>query len=280
MADFFEELADPKTDKGQTIKSNEITGERFPFHSLPKEFQDLHNVYYILEKQSSLDSNAISRAILNGHMWKAIGDGTAYGMIAIIATVGNIIKWKLSGFGIGLLFTVLFFIPMSFYIAYHSIFYAMIRAQIVGAVTRNLANVTANTYYVTFMAIFFAILVVFVFSALFARDFLMLMFWGIAQMNPVEGDLIGTNIQNALIWLHNIGVELFFNKGPFYDNIFFITFLNTFLFGSIVYLLDRKYYNKHKSETDSEVVKLKNSQGYPIETAQRLIKEWRKRNGM
>lgn len=280
MASFLEDALDSQSNKGQTIKSNEITGERFPFHSFPKEFQDMHNVYYIMEKQAKADKNSISKAVLNGHMWKAIGDGSNYGILAVIITIGNIIKWKLSGLLVGLTVTILFYLPVVFYIAYHSIFYAMIRAQIVGPVTESLARVTAYTYNFTSMSIFGSLMVIFVFCILFARDFLMLMFWGIFQIKPEPNDLIMNSIQNGLLWIHNIAVDLFFNNGAFYDNIFFITMVNICIIVGISYWFDNKYYKNHNADILLEVENLKNAQRYPIETAQQLISKWRKRNGM
>ena len=80
MADIFEDAE--REQRSQKIKSNEITGERYAFHSLPKELQDMSNVYYIQEKegQGSIDKNAISKANLNGYMWMCIADGTSYGL--------------------------------------------------------------------------------------------------------------------------------------------------------------------------------------------------------
>ena len=87
MADIFDDMSFDG-DKGQKVKSNEITGDRFQFHSLPKEFQDWHNNYFLLEKESmgTVDKNVVSKAILNGYMWKTIADGSAYGIAAVFTS--------------------------------------------------------------------------------------------------------------------------------------------------------------------------------------------------
>lgn len=281
MSDIFDDMT-MESDKGQKVKSNEITGDRFQFHSLPKEFQDWHNVYYILEKEGGLDKNIVSKAILNGYMWKTIGDGSAYGIGAAIATISAVVKWKLTPGIAGFLFTAVFYFPFMFFIAYHFIFYAMIRAQVVGTVTKESANATTYTFYATFFGVYLSLMAAFVFIIAIARDILILIFTLIHKIHGNNGnpDSYMASVENGLIWTHNKIVDLFITSGPLMDNIYFLSFLAVLSSILMIYWFENKYYKQHVGDIEKEVQKAKNSQGYPIESAQRLITDWRSRNGM
>jgi len=284
MADMFDDMV-MDNDKGQQVKSNEITGERFQFHSLPKEFQDWHNNYYILEKQGEIDKNSVSKAILNGYMWKTVADGTAYGMATSIATMGAIIKWKLTGGVLGFLFSAIFYYPFLLFVAYHFIFYAMIRAQVIGPVTQGSANVTTYTFYTTFFGIFLSLMAVFIFLIALAKDIIIFLFMIITELHnkSSEGQLnaIQQHTEDFLIWLHNFIVEVFITTPTnFTESIYFMTFIFVISTLVIIYFFEVKNYKMRQVDIQNELEKHKLSQGYPIEAAQKIMTEWRKENGM
>lgn len=281
MADIFDDMT-MDSDKAQKVKSNEISGDRFQFHSLPKEFQDWHNVYYMLEKdgQGALDKNAVSKAILNGYMWKTIGDGSAYGIAAAITSISAAIKWKMTYGILGFVFAFIFFLPIMIFISYHFIFYAIIRAQVVGPVTKQAANATTYTFYATFFGVYLSLMAAFVFLIAIAKDLLVLLFMIIHDMSKKNPTGYMADVENGMIWLHNKVVDLFITSGPLFDNIYFLTFIIVIFSIVLFYWFELKHYNPNKIDITNEMLKTKNKQAYPIETAQRIMSEWRKRNGM
>lgn len=278
MADIIDDMFD-SGDKGQTVKSNEITGERFPFHSLPKEFQDWHNVYYILEKQSPLDKNSVSKAIYNGYMWKTIMDGTLYATLMVITIIGFAIKVKIEFNILWLLVSLLISAISLSWIAYHFIFYAMIRSQVVGDVTRSSAKYTTFTFYNTFFGITVAMVVMFLFCIYFLQSILPLFFELVANVYYKYPETYGImqNVKDALIFIHNILSDMISTNGSLFNNIYFITIVATIVSFFVIFIVERKVYTKRKKEIDFEVEKTKQEQGYAIETAQRIMKQFRSR---
>ena len=278
MADFFDDV-DRQQDKTQKIKSNEITGDRYFFHSLPKEFQDMGNVYYVQEKaaQGTIDKNAISKANFNGYMWLAIGDGTAYGIYVTIAAIFAVIKWKLSEGFLGFVISGIIYIPILFFIGYHLIYYAIIRSQIIGPITQAIANFTSYTFYITFVGVFLSLMVVFVFLISFMEDLVLLLFELTAQMSATV--LEGTwqaKFLNVLIWLHNKLVEIFINSNNgLFGNIYVITAVT--VVGSLLFLywFEYSHYKPNHDDIQEQYALTGLSQGYPIELAQRITKKWR-----
>jgi hypothetical protein len=285
MADMFDDMH-MDNDKGQQVKSNEITGERFQFHSLPKEFQDWHNNYYILEKQGEIDKNSVSKAILNGYMWQTITDGTNYGIATAIATIAAIIKWKLTGGVLGFLFSAIFFYPFLLFVAYHFIFYAMIRAQVIGPVTKGSANVTTYTFYTTFFGLYLSIIAVFIFMIALAKDIVLFLFMLIVElhMKTINGqqlNAIQQYFEDFFIWLHNFIIEVFIiQPDNFFESIYFMTILMTLSSIGIFFFFEKQNFKKREKDIQEELAKHKLAQGYPIETAQKIMTEWREQNGM
>lgn len=278
MSDIMDDMFD-NNDKGQTVKSNEITGDRFPFHSLPKEFQDWHNVYYVLEKQSPLDRNSVSKAIYNGYMWKTIMDASLYGMLMVTTILGFSIKFKVE-FNILWFLISLFFAAISLsWIAYHFIFYAMIRSQVVGEVTEQSAKYTTYTFYTTFFGIATTLVIMFLFSIYFLQSLLPLFFELIANIYYKHPESYGfmQNIKEVLIFIHNLLAKLISSSGSYFDNIYFITIMAMLTSYLVIYIVETTIYKKRKLEIDFEVEKTKQAQGYAVETSQRVMKQWRKK---
>lgn len=284
MADMFQDMAVDQEKKGQTVKSNEITGERFQFHSLPKEYQDWHNNYYIIEKQGPIDNNAVSKAILNGYSWKTIADGSFYGILATVSTIAAIIKWKISGGFLGVLITIAFFLPVMFYVAFHFPYYAMIRAQIIGPVTAKSAQASTFTFYITFFGVYLSLIVVFIFFVVIAQDLLLLLFLIIKSLDA--GIVAGTAnsivvwTYNALIWFHNFVVEFISGNGSILESIYTVTFVFVGFSLILIYYIEKKYYEAHVIDIKRDVKKTRDGQLYPIESAQAAMKIWRKENGV
>ena len=279
MADIFEDAE--REQRSQKIKSNEITGERYAFHSLPKELQDMSNVYYIQEKegQGSIDKNAISKANLNGYMWMCIADGTSYGLYATIVAVSGIIKWKLSGGFLGFLLSAIIYIPILFFIAYHFIYYAIIRSQVVGPITQSVANFTSYTFYMTFFSVFLAMMTVFVFVASMIKDILLLLFQTIASLSStVLPGSYQSKFVDMLIWLHNKLAEIFISSDYTWNNIYFLTFITVAFSCWFIYMFESKAYKPNKIDIEQEYTNTGLRLGYPIEAAQKLFKGWREKN--
>lgn len=283
MADMFDDMAVDK-DHGQQVKSNEITGERFQFHSLPKEYQDWHNNYYLIEKQGPIDNNAVSKAILNGYGWKTVGDAGFYGMLATVSTVSAILKWKLAGGVFGFFISALFFLPVMIYVAFHFAYYAMIRAQIIGPVTRNSANATTFTFYITFFGSYLSLMAMFIFFIFIAEDVLILLFMLIKSMDisiaSGGANIIVTWTYNFLIWFHNFVVEIISGDGSLFQSIYVLTFLLTGFSIAMIYFIEKKYFEAHSLDIQNDVKKTRNGQLYPIESAQEAMKAWRLKHGV
>lgn len=283
MADMFDEMVIDK-EPGQTVKSNEITGKRFLYHSLPKEYQDWHNNYYIIEKQGPIDNNAVSKAILNGYKWETIKDASFYATLATVTTISAVLKMKIATGLLGFFISAIFFFPVMIYIAFHFAFYAMIRAQVIGPVTRDSAKATTFMFYSTFFGIYISLIVVFVFLMMIAEDLLVLLFMFIKSMDDmiVQGDAstIVVWTYNFLIWFHNFIVEVIDGNGSIYSSIYFTTFVTTSLALYMFYYIENKYYETHSVDIQNDVKRTKDGQKYPIEAAQHKMKEWRAENGV
>lgn len=278
MSDTMDDIFSDK-DKGQTVKSNEITGDRFPFHSLPKEFQDWHNVYYILEKQSPLDKNAVSRAIYNGYMWKTILDASLYAILMTTTILGFAVKFKIE-FNL-IWFLISFFIASATlsWIAYHFIFYAMIRSQIVGEVTALSAKYTTFTFYSSFFGITTSLIIMFLYAVYFFQASLSSYFELVANIyyKYPENYGIMQNVKEILIFIHNLLARLISSEGNIFDNLYLITIMAMLTSYGVIYIVETATYRKRKKEIDFEVEKTKQAQGYAVETSQRIMEQWRKK---
>ena len=276
MADVMDDIFSGE-DKGQTVKSNEITGDRFPFHSLPKEFQDWHNVYYILEKQSPLDRNAVSKAIYNGYMWKTIMDGSAYGIAMVTTIIAFSIKVKIEFTLLWFLISLLISAISLSWIAYHFIFYAMIRSQVVGEVTKQSAGCTTYTFYNTFFGVTTSVIIAFIFGVYIFHSMLPLFYELIVNLYYKYPETIGfmQNVKEVLVFIHNVISRMISTDGNIFNNIYVIIIAATAFSYGVIFLTERFVYTRRKEEIEFEVEKTKQEQGYAIETAQRLMKKWR-----
>jgi len=282
MGDIFDDMQ-YDSDQGQKVKSNEITGDRFQFHSLPKEFQDWHNNYYIIEKNGNIDINSISKAILNGYMWESISDGTLYGISMFFIIISAALKLALTFSIPSIIITMLLFVPVLIYVAYHFKFYANIRAQIIGPVTQASANVTAYTFYSTFGAVLFSLILAALFILFFAQDILQELFKFIVQFNLEHGNDMGkvdSTIFDSLVWLHNIIVDLIYNEGPWFGNPYFLIVLFGLMSGITIFFFEIKEYKSHRDVILNSIEEFENESGYQIETSKKIMDKWREEHGI
>lgn len=285
MSDTLADLLEGKKD-GQSMKATEITGDRFLFHSLPKEFQDWHTTYFILEQRGELDGNTVSKAVFNGYMWKTFADASLFGFVTGMAIIFAILKMKSSpnllGFGI----SMILYLPWLLYTIYHFTFYAYIRAQVVGPLTYNGYKNISLVFYQTFTAIVIALVLAGMVSISFLDSINDLIGALINTGNGSGVDIFGYNLQikGWLLSTHGTITELL--KGP--DNFSGMVFFNEWIMGVMflfltfgtIFVYERDVYAKHKVKMDLEVKKAKASSGYPIESALETLWEWRKKYGV
>jgi hypothetical protein len=269
-------------DDGQKIKTNEITGKRYQFHSLPKEFQDWHNLYYILEKQGEVDRNIVAEANLNAYFWMSLFDATKYALFLSGFAIFAILKWVVTNSILGLIFALLTFTPILIFVGYHFIFYMLIKAQVVGPVTKKLAKNTADTFLNVFFAVYFSILIGFVFVFYFLDSLMPLFFHFIANLykyvyihdyfNSIQGIIL-----KYLIEFHN-GLVYLINTKNLLKNIYLYSLIIFLISILIIGYIAAKAYYKHRKNILMEVKREQLKQGYPIEIAQSIITEWRKKH--
>lgn len=286
MADMFDEIMEGKSKDGQSMKATEITGERFLFHSLPKEFQDWHTTYFILEQRGDLDSNIVSKAVLNGYMWKTFADASLYGFVTGLALIAAIVKLKFSPTIWGFLISLLIYLPWLIYTIYHFSFYAYIRAQVVGPVTESGMKNTSLTFYSTFSAIVASMLLAGVVSISFLDSIHELIG---ALIHASKGDGINIfgyvfHIKGSLAAMHGTITELLTPRDTILGYLLGNEWIVGIMFGgltfSTIYFFEKDRFEKHKVKMDLEVRKTKASSGYPIESALECLWEWRKKHGI
>jgi len=278
----MEILDDLDRDGGQNIRQDEINGKQHKFHSFPKEFQAWHNTQYMLEKKATIDESTISESALNGMMWQAIGDGVKFGLTSFIAIAFAIIKLKISPNSAGLVVALLVFIPWLSYSIYHFVFYAKIRAQVVGPLSGNGFKYTAKTFYETYFGIIVSLSIALIFVFGILGDIVLLLRDTIVGLSP-KGILDGY-LKVVLTGLHNFFVDLLTPPEDLYGSILFNTYFSTFFFlgflVGVTYLFETMTFNKRRVIVDKEIVQERNLTGYPIDNALEKLHEWRSTHGV
>ena len=280
MADsILDDLLSLDNNRSQAIKTNEITGNRFIFHSLPKEFQDWNNIYYVVEKESNIDKRSVSDANLNGYMWKAIFDGAEYGIALFFGVMWAAVKIKLTyGSTLSALFSLAVFFIITVYVAYHGVFYSLIKAQIVGPVTKRNALYTVKHYTSSFWGVFSSLLVAFAFTLYTLYTLLPLFAYFIYQYDQEYNngdDSLFLWFEKFLIVLHNGIVKLGVSGEGLLNNVYILLAVLGILASLIVYYTSYVFYRKFRKEVEAEVVKANRKFYYPIQVAQRVMKEWK-----
>jgi len=261
----------------QSIRQDEINGKQHQFHSLPKEFQTWHNTQYMLEKKVFIDESTVPESLLNGYMWKAIGDGSNFGITTFFAIAFSIIKLKLAPNLWGLFITLIIFMPWLAYVVYHIIFYAKIRAQVVGPVTLNGYKYTSKIYYETFYSIVVSMCIALLFIFSILDDIVVVLRDMIVSLNP-EGIYEGY-LKSFLIWIYNFFIDLLSEPKDMFGKVLFNTYFSTFLFLGLTlfipYMFEKQIWRERRKIVDQEILNEKNMTGYPIENAIRKLGEWR-----
>ena len=278
----MEFLDDINQQDGQSIRQDEINGKQHTFHSFPKEFQTWHNTQYMLEKKVPIDESTVPESALNGMMWQAIEDASKFGITTFIAIAFSVIKLKLAPNLFGLLITLLIFFPWLIYSVYHLVFYAKIRAQVVGPVTTNGYSYTSKIYYETYFSIIVSLSIAMLFIFGILDDIALLLRDSILSLNP-EG-LFDGYLKTILTSIYNFTVDLLSSPDDTLGMLLFNEYFSISIFLGMTiglsYIFELKTFEKRKKTVEREIVNEKNLSGYPIENALRKLHEWREDNGV
>jgi cbb3-type cytochrome oxidase subunit 3 len=262
--------------KSAKVRQEEITGDQHIFHSLPKELQVVHNGHYMMEKKTHIDLSTVPLATLNAYMWKVIWDATKYGIPSAILIIGSIVKLKLSPNGWGLFLSLAFIIPWALWIGYHFMFYAIIKAQVVGEATKRMAQYTADVFYSTYLSIVFSLVVAFVYIMWILEDIIMWIREKIIHLES-SGGFMSDKIVLYLKKLHNVLVDLIVPPEGTFNSFLFNTYTSTILltiiFFGIVFLLERFFYKNRKQEVEEEMRLEELDKGYAFEKAMKVLEE-------
>jgi hypothetical protein len=277
---FFDDMEK----KGTQARPSEITGKQHGFHSYPKEFQAWHNTQYVLEKKVTMDRSTIPTGLLNSYMWKVVGDGSGFGFLTALNIVVAVIILKYNPTIIGFLLASLVFMPWLLYTAYHFVFYAKIRAQIVGPVTEECARYIVNMFYESFGAVTVALIIAFVFMFSFLESIgeLTSTIYHVSEGHVLIAKAVTEPIRHSLALITNFIADM--TEGPDYllGQILFNTYFSTALFTGItaytVVMFEKREYAKRRAEVDAEIMHETFNSGYPIEKALFVLHKWRKEN--
>lgn len=279
--DFLESMSE--ANKNQSIRQDEISGKQHSFHSLPKEFQAWHNTQYMMEKKIDIDESTVPESLLNGYMWKTISDASKYGIWTFIFIAAFVIKLKFNPTIFGLFTTLLFYAPILGYIVYHFVFYAKIRAQVVGVVTANCAKYTVFTFYHTYAAIVVSLLIAFLFTFSILEDIATL-FYNLAASLPSESKGVDSYLRSAFVWIYNFFVDILTGPedivGKLLFNTYFATLLLATITGVAIFFFEEEVYKERRKLVEEELASEELAKGYPADAAMKRIKTWRDENGV
>jgi len=283
MSDFLEDMTEDNSKENVQMKTGEITGDQHLFHSLPKEFQQWHTNNYLIEKEGEVDQNLITKSLLNAYSWKIIMNATAYGMYSFMLVVMAIVSEKFFESAILSFFHFFFFTGTAIYIAYQFYFFGIIRAQVIGPLTEKSMAVTSWLYYQTFLATFLSLMIMLVFIFLFSEAILELIFTLLVTVKYSSAghmDMITSFFFNFGVGFHNVIAKIVFSSGPFFYNIYFLSFLLPSVILGMSFFVERSGYNKQRRDIIDSMSDYNLNSGFPIEKSQKVITTWRAQNGM
>jgi len=272
--DFLESV----DNKATSVRQEDITGDQHTFHSLPKEFQAWHNTQYMVEKKIDIDESTVPDSLLNAYMWKTIYDASKFAIPTVIGIIFGVIKLKLSPNIWGLIVGLFFYIPWLLYLAYHFIFYAKIKAQVVGPVTEKCAKYTADMFYSTFFSILGSLVIAFVIT-------MSILMHNLILAMDSKTDSISQSIRHYMIKVYNTMVDLMTPpEGDLFAQLLFNTYFSTALYTILtvatILLFERQVFHERKKSVEEEIEKEELGRGYPIDSALLLINKWRQENGV
>jgi len=261
-------------DKGQSIKSDEINGLQHFFHSYPKELQGWHNTQFMLEKKAPVDESSIPDSLLNGYMWQIIGDGTSFAILSSISLVIAILNLKFNPSFVGLFLSLLIIAPWTIYTMYHVIFYAKIRGQVVGPVTKKGYEHTSLVFYQTYGSVFFSMAIMFLYFMWILEDIINFIHPYVVNSSPDSA------IGELLLVIYNFLVEVVTPPESLFWLVLSNTLVSTLLFFFITSLavvwFEIKNFDIRVESVNKELAIEANISGYPIDNAIRKITAWRK----
>ena len=271
--------------KKQDIRQDEITGKKYLFHSLPKEFYNWFNNYYMLEKKMRIDIASIPSAQLNGYMWLTIFDGTKYALMLFFSLVATFIKLEITPNLISLLIAVIFYSTVLIFVVWHLEYYAKMRAKQVGPVTEQVVKMTTKVYYSTFFSVFLSMVFAFAIFVSMLTSILDLLQQIIYHFQLTDNYLIKTYVLPALVAIYNFFVDIVNTGGEnnfvsFLTNPYIFLFLMSLYTVVMSYFFEKDVYEKEEALKEKEIEYESVGQGYPIEYALKKIHEWREKNGM
>jgi len=283
MSDFIEDISEDHSKENVQMKTGEITGDQHLFHSLPKEFQQWHATNYLIEKEGQVDTNLVTKSLLNAYSWKTLLNASGYAISTFILIVATLCSEKFfESVPITILHSFLF-LSLAIYIAYQFYFFGIIRAQIIGPLTEKTANVTSFLYYQTYFATFLSLIIMLLFIFLFGEDILELIFTILATVKYSSGghmDMVTSFFFNFGVQFHNLFAKILYNESSYFYNIYFLTILYTVIIVILIYIIEKMGYNNQRHEIIESMSDFKLNSGYPIEKSQMVIKTWREKHGM
>lgn len=280
----LDELLNSK-EKSANVRPDEITGHQHAFHSLPKEFQAWHNTQYITEKKTTIDESTVPDSLLNAYMWKSIYDASKFAIPTVIGIFFSVIKLKLSPNFLGILAGLTFYLPWLLYTAYHFFFYAKIKAQVVGPVTKKSAKYTADTYYSTFYGVIISLIVAGLYTFYALKDIAYSLYNFILNMDTKPG-LINDLSKDYSIKLYNLLVDLLEKpknatwSEALMSNIYVTTITYTLFTVLFLFLVERAIYKNRREIVDKEIEQEELQRGFALDTAMLKADKWRKENGV
>jgi len=276
---------DSSRGKKQDIRQDEITGKKFLFHSLPKEFYNWFNNYYMLEKKMKIDMASVPSAQLNGYMWLTVFDGTKYALLLFFALTVVFVKLELAPNLISLLISFFIYTGILIFVVWHVDYYARMRAKEVGPVTKKIILMITKVYYSTFIFLFSSLVIAFIVFFSTLSSFLDLLEQVIIHYQLSNNYLIKHYLLPVLVDIYNFFVDII-NQGGKNEFIDFLTNPYVFLIYMTIYsfvvfyFFEKNAYTKEYTTREEEIEYDSIDKGYPIEYALKKIHEWRRQNGM
>ncbi|HIP33420.1 MAG TPA: hypothetical protein EYG89_01510 [Bacteroidia bacterium] len=210
-------------------------------------------------------------------MWQAIGDASKFGMTSVTLIVFSVIKLKLAPNIYGLIISLLIFMPWALYSMYHVVFYAKIRAQVVGPVTINGYKYTSKIYFDTYYSIIGSMTIAFLFLMSIIEDILVVIQDMLSNMDPES--MNSSYFKESLVGIYNFFMDLILPPNDLFGQILFNTYFSTGLFVTLMIgmsvAFERYIYNNRKEVVEQELVNESDQTGYPIDVAKRKMEKWR-----
>jgi len=267
------------------VKTTEINGKQYTFHSIPREIENATNSYYIMEKKNSkLEESIISKAFLYDIRLFVIKDAINFVLLLTLFLVSFSFKYyfgtlleedKFSVFlQLSTIIPFFLYIGMLIYTASHMKQYALIESHSIGIVTEKIKSYTSDVFFSTFFYFFILLQVA-----------ILIFFSVLHSMLPI--------FESAYTWLQNENIVNVFGNGPssfievfiiviknginlnsFYDFIYSFYFIHIILtIFSIFFLLiiKEKNYLIFRKQSEKEFFNDQMDKGYAFDKAMMIF---------